>query len=247
MTNDKSAQERKSPGKRRSNRRAQLSLGRLRGFKGQHISAELLVKHLTGTATAAGAGAVAGESCAGSGTAPDAATQAAPGLMVMMIGLPASGKSSISVAFEQAGWVRINKDSLRKELYGDESTLGKPREVSALFYQRIEEAFKAGRNVLIDNTNVSSLHRKGPLAMALEHGYTNVTHVFLDVPLEECLRRNALRDRKVPEEGLRKLAQALASKGGVPSRREGNLIVLKPGDGVGDFIVDRVRMHGARQ
>jgi predicted kinase len=143
--------------------------------------------------------------------------------------------------------VRLNKDALRKELYGDEAAVGVLKDVNALFYRRLEEALQNGRNVLIDNTNVSTLHRKGPLAMAHQHGYTRVTHLFLDVPLEECLRRNSLRDRKVPEEALIELADALTWKGSVPTRREGHLVVLKPGRTVGEFLVDRVRMHGDRR
>jgi len=247
MSKNDDAGKRPARSKRR-NRRSSYSPGQLRACKGSYISADLLVKHLTGYATAPGASADAGTSCAGAGAdlvAP--AKAAAPGQMVLLIGLPASGKSSISAAFEKAGWVRINKDALRLELYVDESTLGVPREISALFYKRLEEALKNGRNVLIDNTNISPLHRKGPIAMAGDYGYTRVTHVLLDVPLQECLRRNRLRARQVPEAALIEMAEALTWKGGVPSRREGHLVVLKPGRAVGEFFVDRVRMHGPRR
>ena len=194
----------------------QNSIFRLRKMVGQKVSAQTLVAQLS-----------AGKASK----------------VVMLIGLPASGKSTISGAFEAAGWLRLNKDSLRKELYGDESILGSNREINALFYQRMEEAIATGRNILVDNTNVSPLHRKGPLALAAQHGgYELVTHVFLDVPLSECMRRNALRDRKVPEEAMRELAEALTWPGGVPVRKEGDLVVLKPGDAVGDFHLDRVRL-----
>ncbi len=246
-------------GRRRRNKRQYFSPGQLRGYKGQYLSAELLVKHLTGVdntsasvagrATAPGASAVAevaiDDAGAVSVTVPPAPS-VAPGKLVMLIGLPASGKSSISVAFEQAGWVRLNKDSLRKELYGDESILGVFKDVNGLFYRRLEEALKNGRNVLVDNTNVTTMHRKGALAMARQYGYTRITHVFLDVPLEECMRRNSLRDRKVPDAAMKELADALTWKGSIPVRSEGHLVVLKPGRQIGDFLVDRVRMHGAR-
>ena len=161
----------------------------------------------------------------------------------MLIGLPASGKSTISEAFEKLGWLRLNKDSLRKELYGDEGIQGVFKEVNSLFYERLEAALKAGRNVLIDNTNVSTLHRKGPLAMAADYGYHHITHVFLDVPVEECMRRNSLRDRKVPDEAFAELAHALTWEGGIPKREEGNLVVLNPGRERHEFLVKRVRMH----
>ena len=200
-----------------------FSLAGLRTHQGEQISPVTLVQYLTG------------------------ANVTSRQRLVLLIGLPASGKSTISEAFEAAGWVRINKDSLRKELYGDESILGDGRAVNKLFYVRLEEALLAGRNILVDNTNVHSLHRKGTLAMAQEHGYARATHVFLDVPLEECLRRNALRERKVPVEAFQELAKALSRKGGIPSRREGQLVVLNPGHDRGSFLLKRVRMHGGRR
>jgi|GEM_PF-948495 len=230
------------------------SYGKLRNYAGNHIAAETLVKHLTGRPTASGAGTTSpsttaakngGCGCGCSGA--DAGALPPAGRMVFLIGLPASGKSTISDAFEKAGWLRFNKDALRKELYGDESKLGNAKEVNALFYSRLEEALRQGRNVLIDNTNVNTLHRKGSLAMAEQYGYDRITHVFLDVPLEECLRRNALRERKVPEEAMRQLAESLTWPGSVPSAKEGDLIVLKPGDAIGDFLVDRVRQTGRRR
>jgi predicted kinase len=204
----------------RPSRRARPSPHQLRALQGSQISADRLVENLTAKRG---------------------------GRLVLLIGLPASGKSTISEAFEAAGWLRLNKDSLRKELYGDESILGDGRAVSRLFYSRLEEGMKAGRNILVDNTNVSPLHRKGPLAMAAEHGYPVALHVFLDVPVEECMRRNALRERKVPEVAFRELAAALAWPGGIPSRREGQLIVLNPGDSRSTFLLKRVRLHGRRR
>jgi len=220
----------------------------LRYFTGSHISAETLVKHLTGKPAASAASSAPQsaphQDCGCSGA--DAGALPPAGRMVFLIGLPASGKSTISDAFEKAGWVRFNKDAIRKELYGDESKLGNSKDVNALFYTRLEEALKNGRNVLIDNTNVNTLHRKGSLERAVVFGYNRVTHVFLDVPLEECLRRNALRERKVPEEAMRQLAESLSWPGSVPTAKEGDLVVLKPGIAIGDFVVDRVRLNSRR-
>ena len=211
--------------------------GRLLSLRGKHISASVLVKHLSGDSR------VAADSTVNASLASAVpALPGRPGKMVLLIGLPAAGKSTISAAFEQAGWVRLNKDSLRKELYGDESILGNAKEVTALFYTRLQAALIEGKNILVDNTNVIFLHRKGPIEAARACGYTSITNVFLNVPLEECLRRNSLRDRKVPEQAMHDLSGMLNSQGGIPSRSEGRLVVLKPGTDPSDFYVDRVRL-----
>lgn len=162
------------------------------------------------------------------------------GSAIMLVGLPASGKSTLTDAFVAAGWVQLNKDAIRLELYGDASVLGDKDEVNRIFYERLEAACKANRNVVVDNININYFFRKGPIKAVREAGYSDVTNVVLDVPLEECLKRNAGRDRKVPEDQIRQLAATLHG-GGMPTPREARLLVLSPGSARNRFVVNKSR------
>lgn len=162
------------------------------------------------------------------------------GQLVMMIGLPASGKSTLAEKFVEAGWVRLNKDALRQELYGDEAELGDMKVINRLFYSRLEEALKAGRNVLVDNLNFNMFYRKGPIEMARSFGYRHITNLLLNVPADECVRRNKGRARQVPENVIHEVA-AMMYGDGYPRPFEGQLLVLGSGSGVGLYIVERLR------
>ena len=81
--------------------------------------------------------------------------------------------------------------------------------------ERTLQALEEGKNVIYDATNLSPYFRKQVLAQLPEH--TTKTAVFVDVPVEECIRRQALRDRKVPAEVIQKMARRLIP----PSRKEG--------------------------
>lgn len=161
------------------------------------------------------------------------------GSVVMLVGMPASGKSTLSAPFEAAGWIRLNKDALRKELYGDEAAKGDLKEVNSLFYKRLEEALAGNLCLLVDNLNHNQHYRRGPIARAREAGYTEITNLVLDVPVEECVRRNASRARKVPEQVIRDVGAEIA--GNLPTRSEGRLLVIQPGSTPGRFIVKQAR------
>lgn len=162
------------------------------------------------------------------------------GSVIMLVGLPASGKSTLTDAFVAAGWVQLNKDAIRLELYGDASVLGDKDEVNKIFYERLAAACKANRNIVVDNININYFFRKGPIKAVREAGYFDVTNVVLDVPLEECLKRNAGRDRKVPEDQIRQLSATLRG-GGMPTPKEARLLVLSPGNARNRFVVNKSR------
>lgn len=62
----------------------------------------------------------------------------------------------------------------------------------------------------VDATNLTRKHRR-PFIKIAEHMGCVCEAVFFDIELEECLRRNALRDRQVPPEAIRAMAERLQS------------------------------------
>jgi predicted kinase len=122
-------------------------------------------------------------------------------------GLPASGKTTFAKKL-QPRVVRVNRDDLRRMLHGDR--LYTPRaEAQVTLVQRaaVEALLGAGADVIVDDTNLRGRTVREWAALAARHDAAFEVHDFTDVPLEECLRRDAERadvDR-VGEAGIQRM------------------------------------------
>ncbi|MEU6037200.1 ATP-binding protein [Actinomadura sp. NPDC047616] len=96
----------------------------------------------------------------------------------------------------------------------------------------LHELLGEGRNVVVDNTNPSPKERAPIIEIARRHGAT-VRAVFLDVPLNVCLERNAARTgrARVPEVGVLDARKRLVP----PAVEEGfdRVDVIRQGGGAG--------------
>ncbi|MDE6983782.1 MAG: AAA family ATPase [Lachnospiraceae bacterium] len=122
--------------------------------------------------------------------------------MAVMTGIQASGKSTFCRAY-LSEYVRINLDTLHT----------RNKENSAM-----EEAFCAGKNMVIDNTNPTAEERRKYILKAKEHGY-KVVGYFMQSRVQECIARNELREgkAKVPAKAI----AATSHKLELPSCEEG--------------------------
>lgn len=127
-----------------------------------------------------------------------------------MIGIPGSGKSTIANQIPNA--VIISSDAIRKELYGAEEIQGNGKQVFDLVYKRIGEELAKGNDVVFDATNLTPWARKAVFRFSAEH-----IAVFVNTSLDDCLERNAARERKVPEEVIYRMYYSLTC----PSKTEG--------------------------
>ena len=159
--------------------------------------------------------------------------------LFIMMGLPASGKSTLAGWLEKQGVLRINRDTIRKRLYGDEAIYGDAKVVNAEYYRELAEALSRGGPVLSDNTNVVALHRKKNIALARDAGY-EITIIWVDVPLAVCLERNLARARQAPEQVIRDLHAQMAREG-FPPEKDVNVVVLNNGKDSEHYIVKTVR------
>lgn len=132
----------------------------------------------------------------------------------MTKGLPASGKSTWAKEFVQGnkGWIRINNDDLGVMLYGEVFAEGKSTEIDRIRKAMIEAHVAEGKlNIIVDNTNLHPKHEEY-LSKLIEDHNTQVTAAqsknslyefevkdFTSVSVHECIRRNKLRDKKVPD------------------------------------------------
>ncbi|MFE0645535.1 AAA family ATPase [Streptomyces sp. NPDC058877] len=146
----------------------------------------------------------------------------------VMTGLPASGKTTAARALQAAaeGRVRrVNLDDLRAMLdlpATDRSPGAAParshrHEQTVLDVQdaAVRAAVAGGFDVVVDNTHLTP-HIPKRLKAAVADLAAFVVHDFTDVPVDECVRRDATRDRPVGEEAIRMLAatHAKATRGG---------------------------------
>src|SRR5438105_2149192 len=114
------------------------------------------------------------------------------------VGLQGSGKTTFArqlASSEPNRWKRINRDDIRLMLYGaahDYTNPGPERAVTSVSDAATRAAFADGFDVINDNTFLDARSRSAAHALAAEHGNAVVVEKVFAVPLEECLRRNAL-------------------------------------------------------
>lgn len=145
--------------------------------------------------------------------------------VIILIGVPASGKSSLAEQMLRAsnqtsdlsssslthGQTQlISPDRIRASLYGSAATQGDWSEIWAQVQQEFANAAKSQQSVIYDATNYKREYRKNIIDLAKEYGFKPITGVWLDVPLWICLSRNDLRDRIVPEDVVVEMYRTLA-------------------------------------
>lgn len=125
--------------------------------------------------------------------------------LIMMIGLPASGKSLIADQLSlEVSAVIHSSDNLRQELFGDVNLQDKNGELFTELHNRIKKDLKEGKNVIYDATNLNYKKRKGFLE-ELKKIDVHKQCIFVSTPYEKCLEQNNLRERKVPEYVIKRM------------------------------------------
>lgn len=154
--------------------------------------------------------------------------------LILMIGVPGSGKSTLAQKVAEKGFMIMNADSIREELYGSAAEQGDPQQVFDLFFERLEKAMAEGKDIIIDNTNINTKQRKPILERATKHGYGDIQLWLMDVPLEVCLDRNRARDRVVQEDIVANMFMEL-NRNGRPRNSEGKVVLIRPGKDANDY------------
>ena len=126
------------------------------------------------------------------------------GKLYVMVGLSASGKSSITreIAAKEHALI-ISTDAIRGELSGGNITdQSRNVEVFQIFNQRIRDGLRAGKTVIADATELTMKARRGLLSSVGRFAKTVCTCIVVK-PVEECIRDNKQRKFPVPEKVIR--------------------------------------------
>ncbi|MFC0530903.1 phosphatase domain-containing protein [Phytohabitans kaempferiae] len=127
--------------------------------------------------------------------------------LIITRGLPASGKTTFAKKL-QPGVVRVNRDDLRRMLHGERLyTTWAEGQVTTAQRALVEALLQARADVVVDDTNLSSRLVREWAQMATRYGATFEVHDFTDIPVEECVRRDADRPEaeRVGAEAIRRL------------------------------------------
>lgn len=130
--------------------------------------------------------------------------------LTMLIGLPGSGKSTfynkhLDLPYDDPATILVSLDTFRMNVLGHEFHRPSEPIVHAWAKQTTRYLLSLGYDVVLDATHLTKSVRRPYILMAKEFNAKVVVYE-LQLSLEECLKRNAKRDRVVPEEVIVNMA-----------------------------------------
>lgn len=122
--------------------------------------------------------------------------------MIMLVGLPGSGKSSWADNFvkENPNYKIHSFDKLRKELLGDVNDQSNNTKVFENLHKRIIEDLKSGVSLIYDATNLNKRRRIGFLRSLPK--YVTTRCVLFLTPVETCIKNDSERECGVGEKAI---------------------------------------------
>lgn len=135
---------------------------------------------------------------------------------IMLVGLPASGKSAYAKKLKEQGYHVHSSDAIREELTGDVNAQDKNTDVFTILHTRVKDDLSNGMSCVYDATNMSMKRRKAFLNEIKKYDCRKICVLFV-VSVEICKRRNNHRERKVPDNVFDKMIKQFD----VPMKYEG--------------------------
>jgi len=109
---------------------------------------------------------------------PEFRAQDASPQVLVMVGIPGSGKSTIANELVKLGWERVNQDEMKTR---------------KMCETRMTQALEKGKSVVVDRCNFDITQRHVWVKLAAKCGVTNVRCLWLDVDPQVCKERVANR------------------------------------------------------
>ena len=123
--------------------------------------------------------------------------------MIILAGLPGAGKSTLAkkMVKQDPTYVRVNLDDIRNML--GTSDFNKEKLVEQIELTSITYAFNQKYNVIVDDTNLNP-KKINKLKVIAKQYNAEVDYKLISTDVEECIRRDALRERPVGEDVIRR-------------------------------------------
>ena len=131
--------------------------------------------------------------------------------LIFFVGIPASGKSTMSANYARKGYLVLSSDAIRDTITGGTALENIPeKKHSAIHAQVFEQirlqtiqALKAGQSVVVDATNVARKRRISFLKQLSAFSCPKKCVLFI-APVDVCFQRNRNRTgtARIPDESL---------------------------------------------
>ena len=126
--------------------------------------------------------------------------------LIILCGIPGSGKSTYAKNYISdctKNTIHLSSDSIRAELYGNESIQGNPSEVFSLMQKRAVDALNNGCDVIYDATNITRKDRASIIGICPK--FAKIECHIIWAPIETCIERDSKRERTVGKEVIDKM------------------------------------------
>lgn len=132
--------------------------------------------------------------------------------LYVLKGLPASGKTTLALQMvKEKGVKRVNKDELRAMIDAGVYSQEAERFITDIRDAIIAGAANSGWDVVVDDTNMNPKHIEHfkEIAAGL---FDNFEIIELKTDVEECVRRDAQRQKSIGEQAIRDMSDKYGVK-----------------------------------
>lgn len=114
--------------------------------------------------------------------------------LVMLRGLPASGKSTHALKLVMQGYKRVNADDLRLMVDNGNYSKANEKYITDVMQTMTALALQSGLNVVFDNTNFNPFHVKWAKSIARDLR-CELEIIDVKTPLDICIQRDLERTK----------------------------------------------------
>jgi predicted kinase len=155
--------------------------------------------------------------------------------LIITRGIQGSGKSTWARQFvkDNPNYIRINNDDMRVSFFSRTYNKKDNKNIALLRKAMLDSAVGIGLNIVVDNCNLRNADVEFYSNYAKEKGYEFEIKSFLHVPVEECIRRDALRKEKVGENIILRFYNSYLAENGLAEIKKEDLNIRITGDQFG--------------